>query len=161
MECSTYFITGCSSWTNTMNDRFDTHPGGKERKRRRKEGERWRWGGYFSSLFKLLWKIDELLAKLHPRQLLILGGFEFVQNKETTIFLFQFHFFSVFQRTVLLWKTKTHWAPCACVPERWTDSRSLRLDCVREKRKKVNLGVNEKQKLWVLFCGTSSVHWIG
>lgn len=55
---------------------------------------------------------------------------------------------------------KRHIARCACVLERWTDSRCLKLDCVREREKKVTLSVNEKQKrcgFSLSFCGTSSV----
>lgn len=69
------------------------------------------------------------------------------------------------RRTVLLWKTKTHWAVRLCALERWTDSRCLKLDCVRD-RKKVTSSVNEKQKacgISLTFSVTSSVflHRIG
>lgn len=109
-------------------------------------------GGYFSSLFKLLWKIDEFLAKLHPRQLFILGGFEFVQNKRDHNFSVSIFFFSQFSRGQFSSGKLRHTEHYVLVcrkdelipgPSGWTVLE-------REKRKKVNLSVNEKQKLWVL-----------
>ena len=79
-----------------MTDGIDIHPGAKRRREKRRSGkrERERRGGinsrYFSSLFKVLWKTDKLLAQLNPRQ-----------PKETDPRFKE-------RRTVLLWKTKTH-----------------------------------------------------
>lgn len=153
MECSTY---NCSPWPNTMNDGFDIHPGGK---RGSEKGKRWEGiiSRYFSSLFKLLWKIDELLAQLHPALNLrwIWSG---VCPKETDP-----HFKK--RRTALLWKTKTHWALCLCAGKmNWFPVPRAGLS--RRDRKKVTLSVNEKQKSCGLpwcFCGTSSplLRWIG
>ena len=61
---------------------------------------------------------------------------EFVQEKQTPISMEGGQFSSGKQR---------HIEHCACVLERWTDSRCLKLDCIRE-RKKVTSSVNEKQK---------------
>ena len=66
---------------------------------------------------------------------------EFVQKKQTPISMEGGQFSSGKQR---------HIEHCACVLERWTDSRCLKLDCIRE-RKKVTSSVNEKQKS----CGFS------
>lgn len=78
-----------------MTDGIDIHPGAKRGREKRRNGKREREGGginsrYFSSLFKVLWKTDKLLAQLNPRQ-----------PTETDPRFKK-------RRTVLLWKTKTH-----------------------------------------------------
>lgn len=152
MECSTYNGTAALAKNHEWQDRHTSRRKERERKRKDegKERERGIYSRYFSFLFKVLWKINKLLAQFHPRQLWNCG--------------------SLSKRNSPLFQEKEDSSPLENkdtlnVLERWTDSRCLKLDCVRD-RKKVTSSVNEKQKTCgssVSFSGTSSVslHWIG